>query len=107
MSENNSNLSVTDYGALLSSKQKIQLIENRIAQFAAEAYQHSLNKKTAEAIEATEQIASAEKSIAILDSAINVHKQELESVLAEQAAAEAQLAEAQEALQPELTDQAE
>ena len=40
-----------DFEAMLTDAQKRELIQNRIAQFAAEAYQYSLNKKTAESIE--------------------------------------------------------
>lgn len=86
-------MSSTDFGAMLTPQQKVQLIENRLSQFAAEAYQHTLNKQTAEAIEATEQIAAAEKSIAVLESAINVHKQELEKILEELRAVQAEEAE--------------
>ena len=66
-----------DFGSLLSGDQKRQLIEGRIQQFAAEAYQHSLNKQTAQNINATEQVEAAEKSIAILEAAIKVHLEEL------------------------------
>lgn len=66
-----------DFGALLSNDQKRQLLENRIQQFAAEAYQHSLNKQTAELINAEEQVDAAAKSIEILEAAIKVHYEEL------------------------------
>jgi hypothetical protein len=69
--------STLDFAGLLSDDQKRQLIEGRIQQFAAEAYQHSLNKQTAENIAATEQVEAAEKSIAILEAAIKVHLEEL------------------------------
>ena len=39
-----------DYSALLSADQKKALIEQRVQQFAAEAYQHELNKQVAEKI---------------------------------------------------------
>jgi hypothetical protein len=66
-----------DFGALLGNDQKRQLLENRIQQFAAEAYQHSLNKKTAENLGVADNAKAAEDSIAILEEAIKVHQEEL------------------------------
>ena len=64
-----------DYSALLSTEQKRSIVEQRIAQFAAEAYQHTLNKEVAgnnpEAVEA------ADNALAILDNAIKIHQEEL------------------------------
>jgi len=64
-----------DYASLLTNEQKKSILEQRIAQFAAEAYQHQINKMTmgdnAEAIEA------ANSSLAILDNAIKIHQEEL------------------------------
>jgi hypothetical protein len=64
-----------DYSALLSNDQKKQILEQRIAQFASEAYQHDINKKmagnNAEAIEA------ADSALTILDNAITIHQEEL------------------------------
>lgn len=66
-----------DYGSMLTDAQKRQLVENRIQQFAAEAYQYSLNKKTAESIQNEEQVQAADKNLAILEAAIKVHQEEL------------------------------
>ena len=66
-----------DYASMLTDAQKRQLVENRLAQFAAEAYQYSLNKKTAESINNEQQIEAADKALAILEAAIAVHKEEL------------------------------
>jgi hypothetical protein len=64
-----------DYSALLTNEQKKAILEQRIAQFASEAYQHDINKKMAgdnpEAIEA------ADSALAILDNAITIHQEEL------------------------------
>jgi hypothetical protein len=64
-----------DYSALLTDEQKRAILEQRLAQFAAEAYQHTLNKEVAkdnpEALEATD------AALAILDAAIKVHQDEL------------------------------
>ena len=40
-----------NFSELLSTEQKRNLIENRIAQFAAEGYQHTLNLGAAEKLE--------------------------------------------------------
>jgi len=67
-----------DYSSLLSTEQKKAILEQRIAQFASEAYQHELNKKLAgnneEAIKATDD------ALATLDSAITLHKEELDKL---------------------------
>lgn len=36
-----------DYSSLLTNEQKRNILEQRIAQFASEAYQHTLNKEVA------------------------------------------------------------
>ena len=69
-----------DYSSLLTDAQKRQLVENRLQQFASEAYQYSLNKKTAEEISNEEQIESANKNLEILEAAIKVHQAELATI---------------------------
>ena len=69
-----------DFGSMLSTEQKRELLNNRINQFAAEAYQYSLNKKTAEDIGSEEQVEAIDKSLNILESAIQVHLAELASL---------------------------
>ena len=66
-----------DFGSLLTDEQKANLLNQRIQQFAAEAYQHTLNKATAEKLGATDQVEAAEKNLALLESAIKVHQAEL------------------------------
>jgi hypothetical protein len=68
---------------LLTTQQKRDLLQNRIAQFAAEAYQYTLNKKTAEDINSESQIEAADKNLEILESAIKVHQAELEQLPSE------------------------
>jgi hypothetical protein len=64
-----------DYSSLLTNEQKKSILEQRIAQFAAEAYQHDLNKKMAgNNLEATIQ---ANDALFILDNAIKIHQEEL------------------------------
>ena len=64
-----------DYSALLTNEQKRNILEQRIAQFAAEAYQHSINKQVAE--DNAEAIKAADDALAILDNAIKIHQEEL------------------------------
>lgn len=64
-----------DYSTLLTDEQKKAILEQRIAQFASEAYQHALNKEVAK--DNAEAIAAADDALAILDNAITVHQDEL------------------------------
>jgi len=66
-----------DFDAVLTNEQKAEIIQQRITQFAAEAYQHELNKKTAEQLGSEEQVENINKNLEILEAAINVHKKEL------------------------------
>jgi hypothetical protein len=64
-----------DYSSLLTSEQKKAILEQRIAQFASEAYQHDLNKKLANGNE--DAIKVADDALAILSAAIDLHTEEL------------------------------
>jgi hypothetical protein len=64
-----------DYSALLTDEQKKSILEQRIAQFASEAYQHGLNKEVAK--DNAEAVQAADEALAILDNAIKVHQDEL------------------------------
>ncbi len=64
-----------DYSSLLSNDQKKSILEQRIAQFASEAYQHSINKQVAG--DNPEAIKAADDALAILDNAIKIHQEEL------------------------------
>jgi hypothetical protein len=64
-----------DYSTLLTTEQKRSILEQRIAQFASEAYQHTLNKEVAK--DNPEAVKSADDALAILDTAITVHQDEL------------------------------
>ena len=65
-----------DYSGLLSPEQKQELLTQRIQQFAAEAYQHQLNKQIAETIGDTEAIVNADAALATLETAIGVYQTE-------------------------------
>lgn len=69
-----------DFGALLSDEQKKQILEQRVAQFAAEAFQHGLNKQVAEKIGNEEGVAQADAALATLEEALAVHKDELDKL---------------------------
>ena len=64
-----------DYSSLLTNDQKRSIVEQRIAQFASEAYLHTLNKEVAK--DNPEAVAAADEALAILDNAIKVHQEEL------------------------------
>lgn len=69
-----------DFSSLLSDEQKKSILEQRINQFASEAYQHVLNKQTSQAIGDEAGIEAADKAIAVIESAIEIHKSELEAL---------------------------
>lgn len=66
-----------DYSSLLSAEQKKSILEQRLTQFAAEAYQHEINKQVATAANNEDGIKAADDALAILDTAITVHQDEL------------------------------
>lgn len=69
-----------DYNSLLTDEQKRNILQQRISQFAAEAYQHSLNKQTCVTLEDEAGIEAADKSLSILNAALEVHQNELNSL---------------------------
>jgi hypothetical protein len=64
-----------DYSSLLTNDQKRNILEQRIAQFASEAYQHTINKQVAG--DNAEAVQAADDALAILDNAIKIHQEEL------------------------------
>jgi hypothetical protein len=69
-----------DYNALLTSDQKRQILEARLAQFASEAYQVTLNLATAEKLGNQEQIDKVKSNLNLLETAIIVHQEELSTI---------------------------
>jgi len=55
-----------DYASLLSTEQKRSILEQRLNQFALEAYQHDINRKVAVASNNDEGIKNADDALAIL-----------------------------------------
>ena len=75
-----------DYSGLLTDEQKRSILSQRLTQFAAEGYQHEINKQVAEAADNEEGAKAANDALVILDSAITVHQAELAKLPAESAA---------------------
>jgi hypothetical protein len=69
-----------NYNALLTSDQKKQILEARLAQFASEAYQVTLNLATAEKLGNQEQIDKVKSNLNLLETAIIVHQEELSTL---------------------------
>lgn len=69
-----------DYTALLTVEQKQNILNQRISQFAAEAWQHELNKKTCEQLNDEAGIESADNALITLEAAIDIHQAELDSL---------------------------
>lgn len=77
-----------DYSSLLTADQKKAILEQRLTQFAAEAYQHEINKQVAVAADNEDGVKAADDALAILDKAITVHQSELSKLPAVSAAPE-------------------
>lgn len=67
----------TDYNLILTDENKRRILTERITQFAAEIFQYTLNKRTAEATGMEKNVEAADNAIAILTKAIEVHQEEL------------------------------
>lgn len=66
-----------DYSTYLTDEQKRNILQQRIAQFAAEAYQHEINKQVAVATNNEDGSAAADNALEILGKALEVHEEEL------------------------------
>lgn len=64
----------------LTAEAKAAIIEQRLQQFAAEKFQHELNRDTAVAINNTEAQANSNMAIKQLDTAIAVHQDALNNL---------------------------
>jgi hypothetical protein len=80
---NTGEIMAIDYSSLLTNEQRTNLLNQRISQFAAEAWQHELNKKTCEQLNDEAGVESAAKALEVLDAAINIHQAELSEIPAE------------------------
>lgn len=64
----------------LDSDQKRSVLTQRLQAFAVEAYQHQLNVKVASLVEDTESVSQSEKTLELLESAIKVYQDELNTL---------------------------
>jgi hypothetical protein len=69
-----------DYSSLLTEEQKRNILNQRVAQFASEAWQHELNKRTCTELGDEAGVENADKALEVLGAAIAVHQQELSSL---------------------------
>lgn len=66
-----------NYDAYISADQKKAIVENRLKQFAAEAYQTELNREIQIRQGDEQAVESCNVSLALIADAIDVHKEEL------------------------------
>jgi len=69
-----------NYDKYLTNDQKKELVQSRLAQFAAEAYQHSINAEVAKSLSNDEGVKNAEDALTILEAAIDAHEAELKGL---------------------------
>jgi flagellar biosynthesis chaperone FliJ len=69
-----------DFSNLLTDEQKRDLLQQRLQQFAGEAYQHELNRQIAEKVFDADAVTNSEAALQTLETAIAVHRQELEQL---------------------------
>ena len=69
-----------DYSKYITDDQKKKLLQDRLAQFAAEAYQHSINAQVAQSLSNDEGVENAENALSILEAAIDAHESELNTL---------------------------
>lgn len=69
-----------NFDEILTAEQKRELLQARLNQFAAEAYQHELNRQLGVSLENNELVDASEKALGELEAAINVHKSELDAL---------------------------
>ena len=69
-----------DYSKYITDDQKKTLLAERLSQFAAEAYQHSINCQVAKSLGNDEGVKHAEDSLVILEAAIDAHEAELKTL---------------------------
>lgn len=69
-----------DFGKYLSDEQKKKILEQRLEQFALEAYQHTINAEVAKSLSNDEGVENAVKALEILEAAISAHEAELSTI---------------------------
>jgi hypothetical protein len=66
-----------DFGSMLTTEQKVDIINQRITQFASEAYQLQLNRQSAEKLDRQDQIEIIDSNLKLLEAAVILHREEL------------------------------
>jgi hypothetical protein len=66
-----------NYDAHLTAEQKKAIVENRLQQFASEAYQTELNQEIQKRTGNEEIAAGYDETLALIEAAIAVHEEEL------------------------------
>ena len=69
-----------NYDALLTGEQKQNILQQRISQMAAEAWQLEINKKALQKTGDTQSLEMCDKSISSIETAITVFQEELEKL---------------------------
>ena len=69
-----------NFEELLSDDQKRQILTARIEQFAAEGYQHTLNKAAAQTLGNEEAVTNADEAITIISASIAAHSAKLDEL---------------------------
>lgn len=77
-----------DFGALIASEQKVEIIKQRLTQFITEGYQLSLNRQSAEKLGKEDQLEIIDNNLTLLETAILVHQAELSALSTAEAVAE-------------------
>jgi len=66
--------------SLLTDGMKTDILNQRLLQFASEAYQHHLNRLVAEATNNTEGVTRSDEALQVIGVAVAVHKSELADI---------------------------
>ena len=69
-----------DFGTLLTDEQRVEILSSKIQQFAAEGYQHTLNRKVLEDAGNEQGVAEIDNAIQMLNVLIASYQEELASL---------------------------
>jgi predicted component of type VI protein secretion system len=73
----------TDYNSLLTTEQKRTLLQERLTQFAAEAYQHDINLQIATRLNDQATIDASTSALDTLTTVIDFHQETLNNLPAD------------------------
>ena len=69
-----------DFSEAMSLEDKVAMLEQRISQFKADGYAHTLNRKEFELADDVEKIAETDAALATISASIELHQTELDSL---------------------------